>query len=539
MNSYEDRELVRELQDLASQIPVPANRLPTRAGGPLGRVVTVAGAVVVLVAAVAVGAAINNLRSEKDNSGAAPSATPTVASPSPSPSAAIPFPDYALIAGTSNGFVYRIEAGQVRGSAVDVCHGQTVLAIHLSATARSLLVICGGNPQGQAIVLDAATLAQRAAAIPVLPRSDVGAWAPDERSVALLQEGVCDPQAPVCSVHVVLWDLTNGSTRVIRPDQALTHNIQWTALGLSISLSQSPPDGTLIWDGRNWNHYSSHALWIADAGGRALLVEAATGNSGGRVWEAIGGQEVALNTSGTEYPLGLDGERAIVWRETPLTNSGAFVVYRGQREERQVSAELCLAAQQIDRWLLCTNSGSAALAYSLDANAFARQPINGLNRFNVLVAVPKNSQGATPTAPAKAVETPASATASQGWSLVRESMPSYTAVLRPSWLPDRYAADRVVVEYAHNVNGWRYRVGYGAGNSSVLFALGSVNSARPTSTETLTLRGISVTISTAADFPAIQAIWDESGGTYTIQSNDLSRDELIRVIDSLQPIGGT
>ena len=534
MNSYEDRELAREMQALAGQISVPAGSLRARSGSRIGRALTVAGAVAVLVAAIAVGAAINNLRSQRDNSGVA-----TTPSPSPSPSTGIAFPDYTLIAGTSNGFLYKIDAGQVRGSPVDVCHGQAVLAMHVSSTARSVLVICGGRTEGQAVVIDSATLAQRAGPIPVLPRPDVGAWAPDERSIALLQEGICDPQAPVCSVHVLLWDLASGSTRVIRPDEPLTFNVQWTALGLSISLTQSPQSGTLIWNGQTWTQYSKHALWIADTNGRALLVEASTGNLFGRVWEANAGQEVALGTGAAEFPLGLDGDRAIVWRETPFTNSGTIVVYRGQQEERQVPADLCLSAQQIDRWLVCTNSGAGALAYSLDANAFARQPITGLGRFFALVALPKNSQGATATAPAKAVETPSSTTTSQGWSLVRESMPSYTAVLRPTWLPDRYAADRVVVEYAHNVSGWRYRVGYGAGNSSVLFALGSVNSARPNSTETTTVRGIAVTISTSSDFPAIQATWDESGGTYSIQSNDLTRDELIRIIESLQPVPGT
>jgi hypothetical protein len=266
----------------------------------------------------------------------------------------------------------------------------------VSSSGRSVLVICGGTLEGQALVLDAATLAQRAGPIAVLPRPDVGAWAPDERSIALIQQGMCEPQAPVCSVHVLLWDLANGSTRVIRPDEALTFNVQWTVLGLSVSLTQTPPNGTLIWDGKNWNRYSSHALWIADPSGHALLVEAATGNWGGRVWEAVGGQEIVLTSSGTEYPLGLDGDRAIVWRDTPFTNSGVLVVYRGQQEERQVASELCGSAQHIDRWLVCTNSGSAALAYSLDANAFARQPITGLGRFFVLVALPKNSQGATP-----------------------------------------------------------------------------------------------------------------------------------------------
>ncbi len=542
MKSFEDRELARELQALAVQITVPAGRLHARRGTALGRALTVAGAVAVLIAAVVVGAAINNARSAKDNAGVAATPTPAVTSTA-SPSAAIPFPDYSLIAGTINGLVYKVEGGQVRGSAADVCHGPPVLAMHLSSSARSVLVICGGATEGKAVVLDTATLAQRWGPIAVMPRMDVGAWAPDERSIALLQQGVCDPLAPVCSVHVLLWDLASGTTRVVRPDEPLTYNVQWTALGLSVSFPQPPHLGTYVWDGQTWTRYSEHALALADATGRALLVDGPLGSLGGRVWERENGQERQLTASLTdsEFPLALVDASAVVWRDGPgLGPNGPFVTYQGQQVTHTVPSQgFCLSAQQVDRWLICTNSGSPALAYSVDANAIALQPITGLARFNVLVALPKNGQGSTPTAPAKAVETPASTAAGQGWSLVRDSMPSSVSVLRPDWLPDRYAADRVVVEYAHNVNGWRYRVGYGAGNTSILFALGSVNSARPNSTETITARGISVTISTASAFPAIQAVWDEAGGTYSIQSNDLTRDELIRIIENLQAVTGS
>ena len=400
MNSYEERELARELQALASQISVPPGSvsMPARRSSRFGRSLTVAGGIAVLIIAIAVGAAINNLRLERDNSGAPATATPTAASPSPSPSAAIAFPNYPLLAGTTDGLVYRIQGGQVRGSPVNVCQGQTVLALQPSPTGRSVLAICGGHPPGAAgaFVFDAATLTQQAEPVAVVPRFDVAAWAPDERSIALLQQGFCDPQAPVCSVHLLLWDLASGNTRVIRPDEPLMYNVRWTVLGLSISIPQGSQTGTFIWDGHSWHRYSTHALWIADASGRALLVEASTGNFGGRVWEASGGQELALSTAGTEYPLGLDGDRAIVWRDAPFTNNGVVVAYRGQQEERQISAEhFCNAAQQIDRWLVCTTSASVALAYSLDANAFARQPITGLSNYNVLAALPKNSQGST------------------------------------------------------------------------------------------------------------------------------------------------
>jgi len=402
MKSYEDRELAREMQGLANQIPVPTGSLPARRGTTFGRALTVAGAAVVLVAAIAVGAAINNARSAKDNAGVATTPTPAVTSTA-TPS--IAFPDYALIAGTTNGFVYKIQGGQVQGTAVDVCQGQTVLVLQLSATGRSVLAICGGHPPGaaQAVVLDTASLTRRGGPVAVVPRSDVAAWAPDERSIAVLQPGVCDPQAPVCSVHVLLWDLASGTTRLIRPDEPLTYNVRWTALGLSVSIPQGSQAGTFIWDGQTWNRYSPHALWIADTSARALLVETTTGNLGGRVWEMIGDQEVALTAAGTEYPLALDGDRAIVWRDTPFTNNGVFLVYRGQSEERQVPAEhFCNAAQQIGRWVVCTTSASIVVAYSLDANAFARQVITGLNNYNVLVALPKNAT-ATPSSSVEAL----------------------------------------------------------------------------------------------------------------------------------------
>lgn len=391
MKSHDERELAREIQALAGRIAVPAGDLP-RTGRTFGGVMSLAGVVALVITVVAVGGAISGLRAERDNAGAATTATPTMASPSPSPTARVAFPDYALLAGTGDGFVYRIEAGQVRGSAVDACHGRSVLALRTSASARSVLVICGGiggRTEGQALVLDTATMGQRGGPVTVTPRFDVGAWAPDERSIALLQQGACEAQAPVCSVHVLLWDLASGATRVIRPDQPLVGNVQWTPLGLSVSVPEASRMATVIWDGQAWNPYSSHALRIADAGGRALLVEAGTGNWGGRVWWATRANEAPLTTSGTAYPVGLDGDHTIVWRDEPAPN-GTMVVYRGLQQESVVPAEgYCGQAQQIERWLICIAAGSSALAYSLDSNAFATEAISGLAGYNVLVALPR------------------------------------------------------------------------------------------------------------------------------------------------------
>lgn len=397
MNAHEGREFSRDAKTLAKQVPVPSGSLPTARGAALRRAAGLLGAlIVVVVAAVVLAAVIMNLRSAREKPGSpmpavAATATP-LASPSASNSAQIAFPDATLLAGTYGGMLYRIEAGRVSGAPVEVCHSQPVLALRVSPSGRSVLVICAGQSDGQAVVLDAATLAQRAGPLPVVAHDDVAAWAPDERSIALLQTGSCDPRAPVCSVRLVLWDLGSGRTRVILPDEPLTFNLRWTVLGLSVSFPQGRQRGTVLWDGQAWHEYSARRLWLADASGRALLVEAGAGSIGGQVWERDGGQERALTASitDTEWPLALDGDRAIVWREQPPGGVRELVIYRGQQVERTISVTgICLSAQQIDRWLLCTTGGRSALAYSLDANQFAREPIAGLNAFYVIAAVPK------------------------------------------------------------------------------------------------------------------------------------------------------
>jgi hypothetical protein len=401
MNNYDDRELARELKTLGGQIPVPSASLrPQRGSGSRG-FLAVGGAVAVVILALAVGSAITSLRSSQQNPAAAtgvpsspstsPTSTPTAtASVTPSQSVApVAFPDVTLVAGSSNGMVYRISGGQIVGGPVRACIDGTVLALRPAPGGQSVLVVCGRTTTGVAVIVDIPSMTVRPGSQPVVERDDVAAWAPDERSIALLQLGNCDPQEPVCRVHVALWDLERGTTRVIRPDEPLTMNLRWTSVGLSVSIPQGPLQGTLVWDGQTWTSYSPHRLWIVDTSGNALLVEAPTGSTGGRVWKRVAGQEQLLTPAGNvEWPLGLDGDRSIVSRDQPPGN--LLVTYRAQGVERTVAAPgFCLAAQQWDRWLICTTSGSAALAYSLDTNAFARQQITGLGSFFALAALPK------------------------------------------------------------------------------------------------------------------------------------------------------
>jgi hypothetical protein len=149
-----------------------------------------------------------------------------------------------------------------------------------------------------------------------------------------------------------------------------------------------------LWDGQAWHNFSAHRLWIADASGRALLVEAGAGSIGGRVWQRDGGVERLL-TQGlteTEYPLALlDNGRAAVWRDEARGPGGSVVIYNGAVTDHLVATQgFCGSAQPVGRWLVCTKSGSSALAYSLDTHQFARRQIAGVSNFYALAALPKN-----------------------------------------------------------------------------------------------------------------------------------------------------
>src|SRR5207248_3098789 len=144
------------------------------------------------------------------------------------------FPVTTLLAGTSNGLLYRSEPGAAPRAPINVCRSQAVLALKVSPDRASVIVICGGTSGGEALVLDTTTLVQQGGSLPVVPNADAVAWAPDGKTIAALQVGKCDPQAPVCSIRVSLWDVASGTVRVIRPDEPLAFNLRWTTLGLSI-----------------------------------------------------------------------------------------------------------------------------------------------------------------------------------------------------------------------------------------------------------------------------------------------------------------
>ncbi len=392
MRSYDDRELAREMQTLAAEIRVPA--APLRRPAARRRVLALAASLAVVALALVVGQTLLAWRAAAPTT--APTGQPTpsqgvataspTAAPSPSSGALVPFPEVALLAGTTSGHIYRVESGRAVGDPVEACPNGGVLTIHPQPQGHLALVVCGdrSGTGGEVTLVDVASMTRLDASQPVLPRADVAAWSPNGKSVALLQEGTWDGQAPVSPVHLALWDIASDTTQVIRPDEVYMGNVLWSSLGLAVSFPSDARKGTVIWDGKTWSTYSTRALRVV-SGSHALLVDAnATLAFGGKVWLRSGTLEEQLTTGGwTEFPLGIDGDEAIVGREHEIA------VYRGQTLERTIPLgnNSCLAAQQWRRWLICGGSGATQIAYSLDARAVAQETIAGLPPYRVIQAI--------------------------------------------------------------------------------------------------------------------------------------------------------
>jgi hypothetical protein len=120
------------------------------------------------------------------------------------------------------------------------------------------------------------------------------------------------------------------------------------------------------------------------------------------------------------------------------------------------------------------------------------------------------------------------------WAAARSQLPADIAVLKPTFLPARFSDPPWLLSLFNDSFGPRYYIGYGAKGESLIFYLGSANSAQPTSTEPITIRGVNGTLGTTASWPAIQAIWMENGRPYIIQdSSAMTRDELLKIVAGL------
>ena len=155
----------------------------------------------------------------------------------------------------------------------------------------------------------------------------------------------------------------------------------------------------------------------------------------------------------------------------------------------------------------------------------------------VSAETPSPTASAEPTVMTPGIGLPADV----AWLKVRGIIPRSIPVVRPTYLPSRFDASQVILQYAYEtpyyqplVDGWTYEVWYRSAAGSVAFALGSVNSSPPKSSEIIEVRGNQGYLVTTVGWPAIEVNWTEAGGhSYSIQSSDLSRDELLRVVAGL------
>jgi hypothetical protein len=124
------------------------------------------------------------------------------------------------------------------------------------------------------------------------------------------------------------------------------------------------------------------------------------------------------------------------------------------------------------------------------------------------------------------------------WAAAREQLPNDVAVLRPTYLPKRFSDPPWLLSLSNDPSsGPRYYIGYSAKGESLLFYLGSANSAPPTSSESIVVRGVTGMLSMTASWPAIQATWMESGRPYIIQDGSvMTRDELLRILAGLAEV---
>jgi hypothetical protein len=157
----------------------------------------------------------------------------------------------------------------------------------------------------------------------------------------------------------------------------------------------------------------------------------------------------------------------------------------------------------------------------------------------VLSPSPSITPSITPTAGTTPLAAPTTLDETAAWPLVRQAIPG-ALVLRPAVLPSGFGRTPVTIEYAYVApdGSPRYRVGYaGSDGRTLLFALGAVNSSRPVSQMTVTIRGVTGEYSRTDSWPAAQLTWTEAGQFYSIQTSAvLSSDEMSRIGSSLAAV---
>jgi hypothetical protein len=135
----------------------------------------------------------------------------------------------------------------------------------------------------------------------------------------------------------------------------------------------------------------------------------------------------------------------------------------------------------------------------------------------------------------------------EAWRRVKSTLGTRVQVLQPTAMPQRFERSTVLLEYAFVAGDEiRYRIGYRAEGALVNFAAGAVNSAAPTSTSPVDVRGIAAQYSTTSSWPERQIVWtegltwsgDDLGAAtaaiqYSLQARGVSEEELLLIARGL------
>lgn len=293
--------------------------------------------------------------------GPAPSDAPRPATASPTASLALTtYPPLTLLVATDRGNLFRARPDGTQSIVATPCPGATALALAPAPDHSRVAAVCATDATRGAIVLvDARSSTVTPVAVGVPPRADVVAWSPDSRSLAVLALGACRPEAPVCDVHVSVFDIASGSQKVIRADEPMIGGLLWTRLGLAVYRPVAPGPGTLLWDGSSWSTFSAHQLVLVADDGRALLEEhPASTARGGTVWlRTQNGSETTLTRGGEfEVAAALVADRAVTWRDS--ASGRAFVVYKGGAQVALAATSLaCTRPVAHEDWVFCAGGG--------------------------------------------------------------------------------------------------------------------------------------------------------------------------------------
>lgn len=304
---------------------------------------------------------------------ASPSATPT------SQPTLAGFPDLTLVIGTADGDVFRLQASRPAPEVpLSLCPGQNVVALRTIPGAARALALCARSATAKTtlyIVELSPTLTARALPLRPIERNDAISVSPDGRSVA----AIVPTGTTGTSMRVISFDLNTWQETVLRPDEALTGNLLWTSLGLTVYRPTSPAKGTLVLRAGVWQQFSDRQLGVADATRALVHLDAASfaGHGGHVVWERRGTTETQLTANETnyEFPLALFGDTdSVVWRDLVRADGrGQAVVYRGAQVLREDEGELCPQVVRSGDWLLCVTTRTQHLvSYSLATAAFTK-----------------------------------------------------------------------------------------------------------------------------------------------------------------------